>query len=596
MTEVSRVPILRIGSDVEPESRWVKVPALGAALVAIVLGMTPGAIAAPQDKPAAQDKSAARPEHLFGEYLAGRHAQQRRDFSGAAKWFEKAIAADPDAPEVISRSFLMEVSVGHFDRALALAPKELKLDPSDAIAEMVLLIDRLKASDNAGALKYAAALPSDGAHRFIRPFVLAWTRMATGDLAGADTALQGLDKFNGFKPLKVFQLALLYDFAKQADKAQQFYDQALAGSEQLNWRLTDAVANFEQRHGHADKAKALYQKFIQQNAGSELAITALARPAGTPQPLIRSAADGLAEAMFDLASVLNQAETIDLSLLYDRFALALRPQFGLAQLLLSDVLSTQNKPEESLQVLSEIRSSSQYYPSARLRGAINLDTLDRTDEAIAQLKAIVAEQPDAIAAEVQLGDILRNKKRYAEAVTAYDEAIRRATAVGLPERWSLFYDRGVALERSGQWQRAEQDLQHALELKPDQPLVLNYLGYSWIDRGENLDKGLKMIEKAVELRPEDGYIIDSLGWAHYRMGDYAGAVEQLEKAIELVPSDPTINDHLGDAYWQSGRMNEARYQWRRALQFGPQENEIKPIEEKLESGLKPPTPSAPRGG
>jgi tetratricopeptide (TPR) repeat protein len=461
---------------------------------------------------------------------------------------------------------------------------------------MVLLIDRLKAPDNAGALKYAAALPSDGAHRFIRPFALAWTRMAAGDLAGADTALQGLDKFNGFKPLKVFQLALLYDFAKQADKAQQFYDQALAGSEQLNWRLTDAVANFEQRHGHADKAKALYQKFIQQNAGSELAIAALARPAGTPQALIRSAADGLAEAMFDLASVLNQAETIDLALLYDRFALALRPQFGLAQLLLSDVLSTQNKPEESLQVLSEIRPSSQYYPSARLRGAINLDTLDRTDEAITQLKAIVTEQPDAIAAEVQLGDILRNKKRYAEAVTAYDEAIRRATAAGLPERWSLFYDRGVALERSGQWQRAEQDLQHALELKPEQPLVLNYLGYSWIDRGENLDKGLKMIEKAVELRPEDGYIIDSLGWAHYRMGDYAGAVEQLEKAIELVPSDPTINDHLGDAYWQSGRMNEARYQWRRALQFGPQENEIKPIEEKLESGLKPPTPSAPRGG
>src|SRR5207249_9135043 len=208
------------------------------------------------------------------------------------------------------------------------------------------------------------------------------------------------------------------------------------------------VGNFDERHSRADQAKARYQKFIQQNAGSELAASVLsARPAGRPQPLIRSAADGLAEALFDLASVLNQAETIDLALLYDRFALALRPQFGLAQLLLSDVLSTQNKPEESLQVLSEIRSFSQYYPSARLRGAINLDTLERSDEAIAQLKAIVAEQPDAIAAEVQLGDILRNKKRYAEAVTAYDEAIRRATAAGLPERWSLFYDRGVALER-----------------------------------------------------------------------------------------------------------------------------------------------------
>jgi tetratricopeptide (TPR) repeat protein len=590
LTEVLWVQIVNIGRVVEAGSCRPLLQAVGAVLILAGLGMAPAVMAAAQDKPA------AGPEHLFGEYLAGRHAQQRRDFSGAAKSFEKAIAADPDSPEVISRSFLMEVSVGHFDRALALAPKELKLDPGDAIAQMVLLIDRLKAGDNAGALKYAAALPSDGVHRFIGPFALAWTRMAAGDLSGADTALQGLDKFNGFKALKVFQLALLYDFAKQPDKAQQFFEKALASSEQLNWRLTDAVANFDQRHGRAEKAKALYQKFIQQNAGSELAVAALARPAGAPQALIRSAADGLAEAMFDLASVLNQAETVDLSLIYDRFALALRPQFGLAQLLLSDVLSAQNKPEESLQVLAEIRQASPYYSSARLRSAINLDTLDRTDEAINQLKTIAAEQPEAIAAEVQLGDVLRNKKRYAEAVTAYDEAIRRSGTAGLPERWSLFYDRGVALERSGQWQRAEEDLKHALELKPEQPLVLNYLGYSWIDRGENLEQGVKMIEKAVELRPEDGYIVDSLGWAHYRMGDYTGAVEYLEKAIELVPQDPTINDHLGDAYWQSGRMNEARYQWRRALQFGPQENEIKPIEEKLESGLKPPTPAAPRGG
>jgi tetratricopeptide (TPR) repeat protein len=195
-------------------------------------------------------------------------------------------------------------------------------------------------------LKYAAALPSDGVHRFIGPFALAWTRMAAGDLSGADTALQGLDKFNGFKALKVFQLALLYDFAKQPDKAQQFYEKALAGSEQLNWRLTDAVANFDQRHGRAEKAKALYQKFIQQNAGSELAVAALARPAGAPQALIRSAADGLAEAMFDLASVLNQAETIDLSLIYDRFALALLQGKGVADATQSHAIETRIKSTE----------------------------------------------------------------------------------------------------------------------------------------------------------------------------------------------------------------------------------------------------------
>jgi Flp pilus assembly protein TadD len=434
-------------------------------------------------------------------------------------------------------------------------------------------------------------------HRFIGPFALAWTRMAAGDLAGADTALQGLDKFNGFQPLKVFQLGLLYDYAGKADTAQQYFEKALGASgQQLNWRLTDAIGNFYERHGRGADAKALYQRFMQQNTSSDLALSVTAgRPPGPPQPIIRSPADGLAEALFDLASVLNQVETIDLALLYDRFALALRPQFPLAQLLLSDILSAQEKPEQSLAVLADLQPGSPYYWSAQLRSAVNLDTLERSDEAIAKLKTMAAENTQLIGAEVELGDLLRSKKRFDDAVSAYDEAIRRAAAAGLPERWSLFYDRGVALERSGQWQRAEGDLTHALEMKPDQPMVLNYLGYSWIDRGENLERGLKMIEKAVELRPEDGYIVDSLGWAHYRMGDYAGAVQSLEKATELVPEDATINDHLGDAYWRTGRLVEARYQWRRALQFGPQENEVKTIEAKLERGLDLPA-APPHGG
>ncbi len=563
-------------------------------LFSVCLGAAPALAAAPAA--ARQEVPSAVPDHLFGEYLSGRQAQQTRDFTVAAARYEKANAADPDAPELISRTFLMEVCVGHFERARALAPKELKLDPGDAIAELVLVVEALKAGDTAAALKHAAALPSDGLHRFIGPFALAWTRKAAGDLAGADSALQGLDKFNGFEPLKVFQLALLYDYAGKADKAQQYYDKALGDSEQLNWRLTEAVANFDERHGRDAEAKALYQRFIQQNSASDLALSvAAARPSGRPQPIIRSPADGLAEALFDLASVLNQAETIDLALVYDRFALAVRPQFPLAQLLLADILSAQNKPEQSLAVLAEIPPGSPYSWSARLRGAVNLDTLDHSDEAIAQLKAMSKEDPKLIGAQVELGDMLREKKRFGEAVVAYDEAIRRAAATGLPERWTLFYDRGVALERSGQWKRAEADLLHALELKPDQPMVLNYLGYSWIDRGENLDRGLKMIEKAVELRPDDGYIVDSLGWAHYRMGDYAGAVQYLEKATELVPEDATINDHLGDAYWQTGRLVEARYQWRRALQFGPEEDEVKPIEAKLDRGLEAPA-APPKGG
>jgi len=571
-------------------NRWRAAPVL-TALAAAGLWALP-ALAAPT--PAASEaKPPPATAHPFGTYLAGRHAEQLRDYPAAASWFDKAITADPNSPELISRTFLMAVGAGNFDRARPLADEVLKLDPTDALAQLVLIVDRLKAGDAAGALKRAAVLPQDGVHRFIGPLALAWTRMAAGDLPGADAALQRLDKFNGFQPLKDFQLGLLYDFAGQADKAETFYNKTLADNQQLNWRLTDAIANFYERHGKADKAKALYQKFIDQNSGSEIAQTVLAaRPPGAPKPLIGSASDGLAEAMFDLASVLNQTETIDLALIYDRFALALQPDFRLAQLLLADVLSTQNEPAQALAVLEQIPRTSPYSWSARLRAAASLEELDRSDEAIAKLKEMAQEAPKTIGADVQLGDILRNKKRFDEAAAAYNEAIERAAAAGFPDRWALFYDRGVSYERAGHWQQAEADLEHALELKPDQPLILNYLGYSWIDKGVKLEQGVKMIEKAVELRPEDGYIVDSLGWAHYRMGDYAGAVDYLERAIELVPSDSTINDHLGDAYWRTGRLTEARYQWRRALQFSPDKDDIAPIQAKLDKGLAPVSPAS----
>jgi tetratricopeptide (TPR) repeat protein len=530
----------------------------------------------------------------LGAYLAGRHAQEESDYGIAAQWYEQALRADPRSPEVISRTFLMEADEGRFDRAVALAEKALKLDPSDAVADLVMLADRAKAGDKSAALARAEALPEDGLHRYAGPLARAWTRMAVGNLVGAEAALGDLSKFDGFAPLEDFQLAMIYDFAGKTSTAEEYYKKTLDATGQLNWRLADAMANFYERHGRADQAAAIYQRFVKENAGSELAesMQALKPPATTPAPLIGSAVDGLAEALFDLASVVNRPETLELALIYDRCALDVRPNLTVAQLLLADILSDQGKYDESLAIVSRIPPNSRYAWSAQLRAAANLEALGRIDQAMAQLQAMAAKEPKWASAEIQLGDLLRGQKRFAEAGFAYTEAIKRLKGEGLPPRWALYYSRGIAYERSNQWNLAEADLEHALELKPDQPLVLNYLGYSWIDRGEKLHRGLKMIEKAVELRPDDGYIVDSLGWAHFRLGDYSSAVEYLEKALELVPEDPTINDHLGDAYWKSGRTTEARYQWRRALQFKPEKEDIKPIEAKLDGGL----PAVTRAG
>jgi len=222
--------------------------------------------------------------------------------------------------------------------------------------------------------------------------------------------------------------------------------------------------------------------------------------------------------------------------------------------------------------------------AAQLRIARTLHALERPDESYDLLEELAAAEPARIESLVQLGDLLRRDEHYGRAEAAYSRAVER---LGEPDRehWTLFYARGITFERTKRWPRAETDFLTALELEPEQPFVLNYLGYSWVDMGMNLDQAKGMLYRAVELRPNDGFIIDSLGWVHYRLGEYPDAVEQLERAVELEPGDPVINDHLGDAYWRVGRHREARYQWARALTLEPEEDAVADIEEKLKSGL-----------
>jgi Flp pilus assembly protein TadD len=210
--------------------------------------------------------------------------------------------------------------------------------------------------------------------------------------------------------------------------------------------------------------------------------------------------------------------------------------------------------------------------------------MERFEDAEAMLRKIVAEHPDDPDPLDELGDILRRREKFAEAVEAYDQAVARIGPLQ-PRHWRLLYARGIALERSKQWPRAEADFLQALTFEPDQPLVLNYLGYSWVEQGQNLDKAEAMIRKAVELRPNDGYIVDSLGWVLFRLGRHDEAVVHLERAVELKPEDPVINDHLGDAYWAVGRQREARYQWMTALASKPEPELKTAIEQKLEGGL-----------
>jgi Flp pilus assembly protein TadD len=231
-----------------------------------------------------------------------------------------------------------------------------------------------------------------------------------------------------------------------------------------------------------------------------------------------------------------------------------------------------------------VPASSPMRRNASIQLAIDLDGLERTDEARKLLDKLTAEQPKDIEAILALGNILRGRKNYQECAEVYSKAIATITTAQKSD-WLVYYFRGICFERAKQWDRAEADLKKALELFPEQPQVLNYLGYSWIDQGVNLDEGMRMIRRAVEQKPEDGYIIDSLGWAYYRIGQYDEAVKHLERAVELRPEDPTINDHLGDVYWRVGRIHEAKFQWSHAKDLKPEPEELPKIEEKLRIGL-----------
>jgi tetratricopeptide (TPR) repeat protein len=266
-----------------------------------------------------------------------------------------------------------------------------------------------------------------------------------------------------------------------------------------------------------------------------------------------------------------------------RLALDLRPDFAAARLLAADILGIQHHQQSALRILNEVPASDPIVAVVQLRRAALIEQLGRSDDAMRDLERLARDYPDSPLPDEQRGDILRSKQRFSDAVEAYDKAIGRISRP-VASDWVVFYDRGVAEERSHQWPKAKADFEHALQLSPDQPFVLNYLGYSLADMGHHLDEARQMIQSAAARRPNDGAITDSLGWVMFRQGHSRDAVKTLERAVELEPEDATINGHLGDAYWAVGRKIEAQYQWRRALNLNPTADDAAKLEAKLNTG------------
>jgi len=523
---------------------------------------------------------------LVGNYLAGRHAQATRDVSAAADFLLSALEKSPGDRMLMQRAMTALLLDGRVAEALPFARQLIESEDNSLTARITLAVDALVAGRHGDAEAELANVSDSALGRLLVPLLSAWAMTSEGRTDDALATLAPMSKNRRTKQIHDIHAGLINGAAGRSEAAVALFEAALDAQTGKPMRLTTHAGEALERAGNGDKAAALYRAFISENRDTRLFDAALARiEAGTSPPLdVASAADGAAEALFDLAGALARQNVHETSLIMARLGLYLRPNFPVLQILAGDLLESLERLDSANEVYATVDRRSALSQRVRLNIAVNLNQMNSVDEAVAELRALAAETTDDASPLIELGNILRGHERFAEAVEAYDGAVDR---VGDLERrhWSLLYVRGIALERSKQWDRAEADFLKALEFEPDQPYVLNYLGYSWVELRKNLDDALNMIRKAVSLRPNDGYIVDSLGWVYYRLGRYEEGVRELERAVELRPEDPMINDHLGDALWKVDRRREARFQWRRALTLEPPDDIRAKIEEKLKSGL-----------
>jgi len=520
-----------------------------------------------------------------GNYLAARHASVERDPATAASYYLKVLKTDPRNPDLLSRAFLSVLTDGDIDQAGKLAEKLLAVDHSDHIARLVLGVRALKQKQYAPARQDFSQSVHGPVTDLAAALLAAWSRYGAGD---PRRGVEDLDRLGGpdwYGVFKDLHAGLIFDLANFRKEAGKRYEAAYK-ADPTALRTVQAYGRYLSRNGGKDAALKVYADFDKELPNHPLIKEEMKKISDGEKlpPLIDSAQEGAAEALYGIGASIGRRGGEDLALVYLQLALYLQPSHEMALLSLADLYESVKKPDLAINVYDRIPPSSPLYHSAEIQMAIDLDSLDRTDEAKKRLEHVIADRANDTEALMALGNIERERKQFTECGDAYSKAIG---TVPNPQKndWVMFYFRGICYERSNQWPKAEADMQKALALFPDQPLVLNYLGYSWVDKGAHLDEGMNMIRRAVEQRPDDGYIVDSLGWAYFRTGNFEEAVKNLERAVLLKPDDPTINDHLGDAYWRVGRKLEAHFQWSQAIDFKPDADELATLQKKLKDGL-----------
>ena len=529
---------------------------------------------------------------FYGPFLAATQAQQDAEYTKSADFYMQALAADPTSKFVADRAFFQLLYGGNTEKAAALAAQmvESGLDEDDDLIRLMYVLAAYKAENWAAVRERLGEGSSSGFGFIITPLLRAWSYGAEGDLEAAKAALMPLLNDERLKSIAEEHTAYLLDYMKEYEAAEVQYVLLTNADPPISLQPTVAYAHMLYRKGDRAKARTFLGEQILRYKKHNFLLREGSRITRGDRPTQAAATPRGAAAMvfFRLATEFAQGKSTQAAVLYSRIASYLAPEVSDVYFLLGDLMEQNDSMDAAAAAFNKVPLDS---PMRSVADARRIDALrigGRIELAEQLIRNKLRKTPKSIGMLLSLADILQRRGAFEESITTYSKVIDSLNKPKVSD-WRIYYARAISYENLKNWPRAEEDLLSALSINPEQPTVLNHLGYTWIDKGLHIAKAKKMIETAVAARPDDGFIVDSLGWAYYLTGDYEGAVETLEKAVRLEPDDVTINDHLGDAYWRVGRKIEARFQWRHAVDSGADGAELAVILQKIEAGIEEPS-------
>jgi tetratricopeptide (TPR) repeat protein len=527
------------------------------------------------------------PDNEFGPFVAATLAQQTDQSTRAAAYYIDAFGSAPESRFVADRAFSQLLMSGHLVEATDVAAKLVELSPEEAddLVRLTHALAAFKNGDWPGTRKRLEVQLSSGFGFLLSPLLHAWSFAAEDDVEAVDTALAPLLANEQLRGIGLEHKAFIYDYMGRSDEALELYDILVNAERPTSLQPVVAYASLLFRMGDRAAARSLFTEqakrynnhpFLLQHAGLILQGRDAKQVAASPSGAMAIVFGRLANEFF-------QSKSYRVAVIYHRLAFYLTPDLTEIHYRLGQIFEQLNNPLSAANEYSLIPAKNPLGLAARSRRASALRQSGDLDGATELFKGLLKERPGDRLVLSALGDIAFAQSDFETGIEYYSKIIE-AIETPVPNDWPVYYTRSAGYERLGNWEQAEADLLTAFELNPEDPNILNNLGYSWIDRGINIERAKGMIEKAVAARPDDGAFADSLGWAYYLTGDYERAVRQLEKAVRLEPTSATINDHLGDAYWKVGRRIEARFQWRHALEGDADDEERVRIAQKIEAG------------